>query len=532
MAQKQLVLTRMTEDEFPDKIPGGKKISRSQLIAKYTELRNNWDGDWDSFKKKYGTLLGPAPDPTWKGNHFKVRFEEETIGGKKTGKLVPTTATGFNQQVRTWRVKMLTDASPGTRLNLKDTAKKFYDDQDWQAKQLHHFEGIAEAGPFIDATLKKILPGMRKNTKNYKTGQAEYDSFWQHSHRNNLIYGDKAENFGAFRYTEHIAVKDPSTAPKKKDQTTFEGSIHKEQSNLGTFNLGKASGDPNFSSETQKRLNSFSRIESRSNKIGMEFSQGKHFTIWDAMAAKRSIYVEGKLGAAAIARSTRNPDPRGQKEQPFKKLHPSIHWIKKFAEATGKPLDEARAIYRKIDSGEMVDTHAKGLERWKSKERRHGGLAEGEEKRLTAPDLKISKKDQSIQKSKDLKAQKSASALADKIGGRSNLYEKAFDFIDDVVSGNYGRAAVTAGSIAFPRIAATAGILKTTAEGITQSTTGMSLADRLKMTPEQRQTEALSYLNRGKFHNIDSTLDTVWKPFNEKHYQRRVNWITGGRRQQ
>ena len=320
---RTIELTHLDKSTFQDKIPNGRRMSQKALETLYIKLRNEWPGDWESFKGKYGILLGVDDSGEWgKGAHFKIRFVEGQTNGKPNGIFRKTIQQSKDVQVREWRVDFLTKGSPGTRLSLADTSKKFLDPESWYAKQLHHLEGISESGPYIDSTIKKILPGTNKTTIKYQQGQVEYKSFRKHSHRNNLIYGDKYENLIALRKPDHVPVKDPSTNKNPKLRKAYRGSVHFEGGREGTNVVGKTSGHPDFSEKTLKIINKHPATESRRLGVGAEFSEGKHLTRWDLMAQKRALYQEGKLANIQTALNVNNPEDRTFKNNLLKNSIP------------------------------------------------------------------------------------------------------------------------------------------------------------------------------------------------------------------
>ena len=142
-----------------------------------------------------------------------------------------------------------------------------------------------------------------------------------------------------------------------------------------------------------------------------------------------------------------------------------------------------------------------------------------------------------------------ASKSADILSGKFNKVELVFDIIDDVSTGNYGRALLNLARHT-PQ-GRTASITWTAANALAQSRTGMTIPERMMMTPEQRQAEALAIMEKNRqsnkafrkniknffnideakkqkadadidqrIKNIDQTTDEVWKPLDEKQEKR------------
>jgi len=149
------------------------------------------------------------------------------------------------------------------------------------------------------------------------------------------------------------------------------------------------------------------------------------------------------------------------------------------------------------------------------------------------------------------------SKSADILSGKFNKVELVFDIIDDVSTGNYGRALLNLARHT-PQ-GRTASITWTAANALAQSRTGMTIPQRMMMTPEQRQAETLAVRARNiksnkalrkniknffnideakkqkldadfdqQIKNIDQTTEDVWKPFDIEE-EKRYRWRTGGR---
>lgn len=150
-----------------------------------------------------------------------------------------------------------------------------------------------------------------------------------------------------------------------------------------------------------------------------------------------------------------------------------------------------------------------------------------------------------------------ATKSADLLTGKWNKVELAFDIIDDISTGNYGRALLNLGR--HTPVGRTASITWTTANALAQSRTGMTIPQRMMMTNEQRQAEALAQMEKNRqsntalrknvknffnldeakkqkadadidqqIKNIDQTTEDVWKPFDIEE-EKRYRWRTGGR---
>ena len=155
MAYKDLVLTLDNQSTYQSHTKDGHKLSQLELEERYKKAWKRFQTQnkrlpqtemWKAFQEKNGVLLIPDRVTGWGDGKpmFKARFT-------KSGEF--TTSASVSQQVRNWRVKFLTDGSPGTKLALADTAKQFFNDKTNLAKQIHHIEGIAELSPFIDDTI-------------------------------------------------------------------------------------------------------------------------------------------------------------------------------------------------------------------------------------------------------------------------------------------------------------------------------------------------------------------------------------------
>jgi len=358
---RTIELTHLNKSTFKEwarlNVKGGNRMSQKALEALYIKLRNEWSGTWKAFQEKYGVLLGVDESGEWgKGAHFKIRFKKG-----KDGIFRKTIQDAKDTQVRAWRVDFLSKGSPGTPLTLEATRDKFPDLESYYAKQLHHLEGIAEDAPYIDPTIKKILPGTNKTSIKYQQGQNEYKSFRRHSHRNNLIYGDKFENYIALRKSDHVPVTNPATGK------SFRGSVHWEGGREGTNVVGKTSGHPDFSEKTYEIINKHPAIESKRLGIGGQYSKGRVLSRWDLMAQKRALYQEAKIENVRTALATKNPEVRPIKEKGFVK-HPSERFIKTHAANLGRSENEIRNLYNKIDDGSIIEMWGNSTAKWRAKE--------------------------------------------------------------------------------------------------------------------------------------------------------------------
>ena len=349
MAYKELKLTLLNQSTFQYNTKDGHKISQAVLEERYSNNWKKWKNKWGStyskrdlwqkFQDKYGVLLVPDKTGKWGDGKpfFKARFTQ-------SGDI--TSATGVNQQVRAWRTKFLTEGSPGTKLALKDTAGQFFDPKSNYAKQIHHIEGIAEAGPFIDNTIRKILNGD-------KAGMREYKAFYNHSHKYGLIYGDKVENYIALREGQHVRQK---------------GSLHVRQGELGDAFITRSSGSPaidiGFDEDTpfrgtQQKLDSLPREEISFNKRGRAVTNTN--TVWDAMANYSSITGEGR--ALAARKAFKSPELRSPKPSPNRRKVLGSKTVEALIES-GVDEDTAWNMYKSIDKAEGINNWINWFREW------------------------------------------------------------------------------------------------------------------------------------------------------------------------
>lgn len=226
--------------------------SQIELEKTYTNLHNkelaqhtgSYESFWKGFQKKYGVLLAsdsPASNPIQEGSQygegrplFKVRF--------KDGKIV--TGTAVQQQLRAWHTQLQTEGSPGTAFPLSKTKDQFFetDDQGRTLKQqIHHVTGVMELSPHLEMTLKKLLS---RSSKIRNQGQLEYNAFSKFTHKNNIILGDKIENYAGLPESKHI--NRPESAHGYKGPSL---------ENPGTsYWTTKQSGGPTFSESTRNLL--------------------------------------------------------------------------------------------------------------------------------------------------------------------------------------------------------------------------------------------------------------------------------------
>jgi len=304
------------ESTFKKKNPS---LSQAELEAKYTDLwikhkataKGSDRSKWESFQKKNGVLLSADTSPTKWGDGkplFKVRFT-------KSNQI--TTSVSSSAQVRTWRTKFLTEGSPGTKLALKDTGKQFYDSKTGHALQIHHEKGISEYGPFIDESIKKLIPG--NDTKTLKTGLKEYKTFKKWAFQTGRIFGDKTENYTALLRNQHINIP---------------GSVHWLRSPEGPFYSVKATGGPAFDSpnpslsplaqRTQKqKLTAQTGVSATPTQDLLNKANRTTFTknyditkpgsIWDQMGEWDDLTSQSTKDATALARQIANPTNEANK---------------------------------------------------------------------------------------------------------------------------------------------------------------------------------------------------------------------------
>ena len=349
MAYKDLVLTLDNQSTYQSHTKDGHKLSQLELEERYKKAWKRFQTQnkrlpqtemWKAFQEKNGVLLIPDRVTGWGDGKpmFKARFT-------KSGEF--TTSASVSQQVRNWRVKFLTDGSPGTKLALADTAKQFFNDKTNLAKQIHHIEGIAELSPFIDDTIKKILRGD-------KAGMREYKAFYNHSHKYNLIYGDKVENYAALTRNQHINVP---------------GSAHIRQGELGDAFITRSSGgsafDLGFDSDTPIRntranLSKLPREGISFNKRGRAVQNTN--TIWDAMAEYSAVTSEGRVSAISKALKSQK-ETRSSLPTPNRRKPKGSSTVQKLID---QGIDESKAwdMYKAIDKAEGINNWINLFRKW------------------------------------------------------------------------------------------------------------------------------------------------------------------------
>ena len=314
---EEFTLELENESTFNKNYP---KLSQKQLELKYRDLwiKTLEEGTakglsrrviWEAFTGAkpnpevitQGVLLAsdvPASYPKKKGiksewgdgkPYFKVRFTDNND---------ITVSAAVSQQVRKWRTKFLTDGSPGTPLRLEDTGKQFYHPISGHALQIHHEKGISEKGPFIDATIKKLLPGTSKVLRNL--GQKEYKTFKNWAHKTGRIFGDKVELFTGLIRDQHINKP---------------GSAHINRSKVGSFYSTQASGASALGKDhgvdikgeqipirkPQELLNKADRLN-----FNIKHDPTQRGSIWDEMGVEDDLYYPSSKDATTLARQTGN----------------------------------------------------------------------------------------------------------------------------------------------------------------------------------------------------------------------------------
>ena len=274
---------------------------------------------WRDFKDVEGELLSPELDQKGKvkanaerGGQavFKTRFTS-------TGKLTTSAAVGM--QVRSDRLQMLTEATPGTILDFEATAKQFYDPETWRQLEIHHFDSQASFAPFTDATRIKLGS---TDPKIRAEGLEEYRAFSQTAWKDNIILGNKEEGFIALGKDSHKNVK---------------GSAHVNVSKLGDTVTAQASGGPAFGTDTnapdviEEDLNKFPRRSKKAQGDDFVTSQewidrlpatGKGRTRWTALSEWHGLTNEANVEAANKAIIFGQWETRGKIDKPTKRVEP------------------------------------------------------------------------------------------------------------------------------------------------------------------------------------------------------------------
>ena len=272
--------------------------SQLKLEQLYTKLFKNWKGDWKSFQKKYGVLLAsdnPVSNPTKKGSEwgdgqplFKVRFVDGIIN----------TTAAVQQQKRSWYNQIQTEGTPGTVFALDKAKNQFFDkNQKGQAirQQIHHEIGVMELESHLEATLKKLLS---KNSKTRNIGQQEYNSFSKYTHKNNIILGDKTENFSGLVESRHI--NEPTSAHGYKGPSLISPGT--------SYQLTKQSGGSIISDKAKLNLAKLSRIGTGPN------------TVWSSLGDYTSLAREGSILATESARTFPIKETSRSKPVEFEKI--------------------------------------------------------------------------------------------------------------------------------------------------------------------------------------------------------------------
>tara|TARA_R100000008_G_C3570627_1_gene161872 strand:- start:60 stop:1517 length:1458 start_codon:yes stop_codon:yes gene_type:complete len=217
---KSISLKLDNESTFQTKYKPAKGKSQLQLEKLYTKLytdfrksfASNYKGPkdkfkeklWDGFKNKYGTLLAsdsPVSNPRQQGSKygdgkplFKVRFKNGQI----------SVGQSVQQQLRSWYTQIQSEGTPGTYYPLSKTKNQFFetDNQGRTLKQqIHHGIGVMELSSHLESTLIKLLS---KKPEIRKQGQQEYRAFSRFTFKNNIILGDKLENYAGLAESKHI----------------------------------------------------------------------------------------------------------------------------------------------------------------------------------------------------------------------------------------------------------------------------------------------------------------------------------------
>ena len=343
-------------------------LNQAELEAKFLEEFKTYKKSkklshvlaWKEFQKKRGTLLAPDPKGVW--GEGKPLFRASI---KSNGKL----SVDIAPQVRAWRTKFLTEGSPGTKLALKDTGKQFYDSKTGYALQIHHEKGISEYGPFIDESIKKLIPG--NSSKVLKEGLQEYNAFKKWAFDTGRVFGDKAENYTALAKNQHINIP---------------GSVHELRGPRGPFYSVRSSGASAFDDKvkTLKAQTGLDNVSLTPTKdlLNKAYRKGytknyditKPGTIWDEMGAWSDLTEPSTKDATALSRQIGNPEDRPYIKAKIDEarikstdIKNQIPVIKKLAAEyeVNEGLDKIDAInkakieYNRIKYG---DTFAKGLD--------------------------------------------------------------------------------------------------------------------------------------------------------------------------
>ena len=295
--QKPFTLTLDNESTFNKYFP---KLDQEGLEAKYTELwkdfHSNFNGKrgdaWKAFQKKWGNLLAPdISSEKWGDGRplFKVRF---------TDKDAITTSAAVGTQVRNWRTKFLTEGSPGTPLALKDTSKQFYDPHTGHVLQIHHEKGISEKGPFIDASIRKLIPGV--TDKVAQLGRKEFNTFKEWAHKTGRIFGDKVELLTGLIKDQHVNKL---------------GSAHINRSREGPFYSTRGSGgsalgdDHNLPGEDVIPRRNPKELLDKADRLSFDPNHKLYEpgSIWDLMGDEDDLYYQSSQDATNLARQIANP---------------------------------------------------------------------------------------------------------------------------------------------------------------------------------------------------------------------------------
>jgi len=286
------------ENTFKENYPD---LNQAELEAKYLEEFKTFKKSkklshtlaWQAFQKERGTLL--APDPKGKWGDGRSLFRASI---KSDGKL----SVDIAPQVRAWRTKFLTEGSPGTKLALKDTGKQFYDSETGHTLQIHHEKGISEYGPFIDESIKKLIPG--SPTKVLREGLQEYKTFKKWAFDSGRVFGDKVENYTALLKNQHINIP---------------GSVHWLRSKEGPFYSVKLSGGSAFDDKGKavKKLKAQTGVSVTPTQdlLNKAYRKGytknyditKPGTIWDEMGTWHDLTEQSTKDATALTRQLANP---------------------------------------------------------------------------------------------------------------------------------------------------------------------------------------------------------------------------------
>ncbi len=366
MASKETFkLELLYENTFKDNHPN---LNQAELEAKYLEEFQDFKKSkklshvlaWREFQKERGTLLAPDPKGKW-GNGRSLFRASIKSDGKLSVDIAP--------QVRAWRTKFLTEGSPGTKLALKDTGKQFYDSKTGHALQIHHEKGISEYGPFIDESIRKLLPGNSSRVLN--EGLQEYKTFKKWAFDSGRVFGDKVENYTALLKNQHINIP---------------GSVHWLRGPSGPFASVKASGGSAFDdkakavrtlkAQTGVSLTPTQDLLNKAYRKGYtkNYDITKPGTIWDEMGTWHDLTDQSTKDATALARQTANPID-GPKKTPkidearikSTNIDDQIPVIKKIAEqyeaneglSKIDAINKAKIEYNRIRYG---DTLARGLD--------------------------------------------------------------------------------------------------------------------------------------------------------------------------